>query len=62
MKYFIKLYSFFVNDEGKKQSIKIGNYFKKNNIIIDDVYSSEWCRCKDTAKIAFNYFEQKNFL
>ena len=47
---------------GKKQSIEIGNFFKKNNIMIKDVYSSKWCRCKDTAKIAFENYEQKNFL
>jgi len=29
---------------------------------IDKVLSSEWCRCKDTANIAFNKFETKNFL
>ena len=51
-----------LNDLGKNQSIKIGQFFKKNNIFIDKVLSSEWCRCKDTAKIAFDRFETKNFL
>ena len=32
--------------------------FKKNKIPVDKVLSSQWCRCKDTAKYAFkNYFE-----
>ena len=39
---------------GKIQSKKIGNFFIKNNILVDKVYSSEWCRCKETAKIAFH--------
>ena len=51
-----------LNEDGKKQSTKIGQFFIKNNILIDKVLSSEWCRCKDTAKIAFDRFETKNFL
>ena len=51
-----------LNDSGKIQSTKIGNFFKKNDILIENVYSSEWCRCKETAKIAFENYEQKNFL
>ena len=51
-----------LNEDGKKQSRKIGQFFIKNNISIDKVLSSEWCRCKDTAKIAFDRFETKNFL
>ena len=45
-----------LNNEGIKQSKKIGLFFKKNNIPIDQVLSSEWCRCKDTAKYAFNKY------
>ena len=45
-----------LNDEGIIQSKKIGQFFSKNNIQIDKVLSSEWCRCKDTAKFAFNKY------
>ena len=51
-----------LSKEGKEQSKKIGFFFKKNNIPIDLVISSEWCRCKETAFIAFTSFETKNFL
>ena len=51
-----------LNSEGIKQSKKIGNFFKKNKISIGQVYSSEWCRCKETASIAFKEYETKNFL
>jgi phosphohistidine phosphatase SixA len=51
-----------LNDEGRFQSKKIGDFFKKNKISIEKVYSSEWCRCKETASIAFRSFETKNFL
>ena len=51
-----------LNNIGKNQAKKIGSFFKDNNIPIDKIYSSEWCRCKDTASIAFNKFKTKNFL
>ena len=46
-----------LNDDGIKQSKLIGEFFVKNNIQIDQVLSSEWCRCKDTAKYAFGNFK-----
>ena len=46
-----------LNEIGIQQSKKIGSIFKINEIKIDNIYSSEWCRCKDTAKYAFDEFE-----
>jgi len=46
-----------LNQEGINQSKKIGLFFTENKIQIDKVLSSEWCRCKDTAKYAFNSFD-----
>ena len=46
-----------LDDIGIQQSKRIGLIFKKNEIKIDKIYSSEWCRCKDTAKYAFNDFK-----
>ena len=43
--------------QGIEQSKKIGLFFIKNDIPIDIVLSSEWCRCKDTAKLAFQNFK-----
>ena len=51
-----------LSKNGIIQSKKIGLFFEKNKIKIDKVLSSEWCRCKDTAKIAFNNFETFNAL
>ena len=51
-----------LNEEGIKQAMKIGNFFLERNIIIDKVLSSEWCRCKHTAKYAFKNYETKFFL
>ena len=51
-----------LSDIGRAQSQKIGNFFEKNKILIGKVYSSEWCRCKETASIAFKKYETKSFL
>ena len=44
--------------EGINQSKKIGKLFKENKIKISQVLSSQWCRCKDTAKYAFGEFKE----
>ena len=51
-----------LNKEGREQAKHIGEFFEKNNIEIYKVLSSEWCRCKETAKIAFKNFSTSNFL
>ena len=51
-----------LNDNGREQSKNIGNFFSRYNLKIENVYSSEWCRCKETASIAFKKFETKEFL
>tara|TARA_Y100000741_G_scaffold308103_1_gene251091 strand:- start:234 stop:794 length:561 start_codon:yes stop_codon:yes gene_type:complete len=47
-----------LSKEGIEQSKKIGKLFKKNKIKIDKVFSSQWCRCKDTAKYAFKNYKE----
>ena len=47
-----------LNRVGIKQSKKIGKLFKKNKVPIDQVLSSQWCRCKDTAKYAFKSYKE----
>ena len=51
-----------LSESGRIQSRKIGNFFTENNIKIEKVYSSEWCRCKETASLAFENFKTKSFL
>ena len=46
-----------LNQRGIEQSKFIGSIFNKNQIKVENVYSSEWCRCIDTAKFAFNNYE-----
>ena len=51
-----------LSERGRIQSRKIGNFFTENKIEIENVYSSEWCRCKETASLAFKNFKTKSFL
>ena len=51
-----------LSDRGRKQAKIIGNIFSKTNISLSGIFSSEWCRCKETASIAFSEFETKKFL
>ena len=51
-----------LSEDGKKQAQLIGVFFKENKIKIDKILSSEWCRCKETAKIAFKNFSTNSFL
>ncbi len=47
-----------LNKKGIEQSKRIGKLFKKKNIKIDQVLTSQWCRCKDTAKYAFKNYRE----
>jgi broad specificity phosphatase PhoE len=35
--------------EGRAQSVRIGDLFRANGIAAAEVFSSQWCRCLDTA-------------
>ncbi len=47
-----------LSKKGIQQSKQIGEFFKKNKVIISKVLSSQWCRCKDTAFHAFGKYEE----
>ena len=47
-----------LNRVGINQSKKIGKLFEKNKVLIDQVLSSQWCRCKDTAQYAFGNYKE----
>ena len=51
-----------LSEEGRKQAKRIGEFFTKNKIEINKVLSSEWCRCKETAEVAFKNFSTNSFL
>lgn len=37
--------------EGRAQAARIGELFRANGIAAADVYSSQWCRCLETASL-----------
>ena len=51
-----------LNKEGIEQAKTIGKFFLENNKENNIVLTSEWCRCKHTAKYAFKNYKTKNFL
>ena len=51
-----------LNEVGREQAKQIGNFFSKEKIPIKEVISSEWCRCKETAAIAFSGYKTEKFL
>jgi len=44
-----------LSDEGRAQAVRIGQWFKSRNLRPNVVQSSAWCRCKDTADLAFGH-------
>ena len=37
--------------EGRAQAARIGDLFRANGIAAAEIYSSQWCRCVDTASL-----------
>ena len=42
-----------LSDEGRAQSTSIRQWFAARQLVANSVRSSAWCRCKDTATLAF---------
>ncbi len=40
-----------LSQQGRDQARYIGELFRKNGISAAQIYSSQWCRCLDTAKL-----------
>ncbi len=39
-----------LSDEGRKQARKIGQRFREHGIRTAEVFTSQWCRCRETAQ------------
>ena len=42
-----------LNQEGRDQAISIGIRLKMEEVLFDKIYSSEWCRCIETATLMY---------
>jgi phosphohistidine phosphatase SixA len=40
-----------LDDQGRAQAREIGQAFAQADVAIDQIYSSQWCRCQDTARL-----------
>ncbi|MEB3211953.1 MAG: histidine phosphatase family protein [Leptolyngbyaceae bacterium] len=40
-----------LSEEGRDQARRTGEAFRENNVTVQRVLSSEWCRCLDTAEL-----------
>lgn len=47
-----------LNDEGRAQARRIGEWFRAQGLAPARVRSSSWCRCLDTATLAFGRVER----
>jgi broad specificity phosphatase PhoE len=51
-----------LNAEGRAESLRLGEAFQRRRIPVAQVLSSEWCRCRDTAELAFGRYKTWNAL
>lgn len=51
-----------LNDEGRAQARRIGEWFRSRGLVPARVRSSPWCRCVDTAELAFGRTERWDLL
>ncbi len=50
-----------LSDEGREQAKALGTSLRQFGIPIGDVRHSQWCRCRDTAKLAFPQSKVSDF-
>ncbi|MBC5766105.1 histidine phosphatase family protein [Ramlibacter albus] len=41
-----------LSDEGRAEAKRLGDALRAHNIVVGEVLSSPWCRCRETARIA----------
>lgn len=51
-----------LSDLGREQARRMGEEFRRRSIVVASVQSSRWCRCLDTARLAFGAAEPLELL
>lgn len=51
-----------LSDQGKREAHALGKAFRRRGVPLGPVLSSRWCRCLDTARLAFGRVEQAPML
>ena len=47
-----------LSDSGRQDSLAIGERLRRERVPIAHVYTSPWCRCRETAQLAFGRAEE----
>ena len=47
-----------LSDAGREEARRIGERLRRERVAIAQVYTSPWCRCRDTATLAFGHAEE----
>lgn len=42
-----------LSDEGRQQALRMGEFFRQQRVPVQAVWSSQWCRTRETADLAF---------
>ena len=42
-----------LSEAGRAQALAMGDWFQRHRLQLKDVFSSQWCRCQDTARLAW---------
>src|SRR5262245_2403480 len=48
-----------LTDEGRRDARRVGETFRTRGLVVDRVLSSPWCRCLETARLAFGRSEER---
>jgi phosphohistidine phosphatase SixA len=48
-----------LSEAGRRQARAIGEAFRERGIPVEQVFSSQWCRCRETAELAFGAFREQ---
>jgi broad specificity phosphatase PhoE len=48
-----------LSDEGRAEARRLGELLRQRKVPIERVVSSEWCRCIDTAQLAFGRMDER---
>lgn len=46
-----------LSDAGRAEARAIGAWFQQQRLPMQTVLSSQWCRCQDTARLAFGHYQ-----
>jgi broad specificity phosphatase PhoE len=47
-----------LSDAGRQEALAVGERLRRERVPIGAVYSSPWCRCRETAELAFGRVEE----